>query len=164
MSNTKELTDLMKIVMESDSNSSDDDTGDINPVEHVKPTDGRLKNKIQCVASVHNISRDTSSVDPAKAICDSVYNEWLSEKKAKIKEKKIKETKSKRELRNEELQAIAKKVQLEADCKKAYDTWKAKKDKDIMKRLKIKQQEKGAVISYNSVLYKTCLHYKCHIV
>ena len=154
-SNTEELTDIMKMVMESDSNSSDDDA-DTKPAEHTKLTGGSLKSKRQHVSSASDISRDTSSLDPAKAIRDSVYSQWLSEKKAKIKEKKIKETKSKSELQNEELQAIAKKEQLEADCKKAYKIWKAKKDKDMMEKLKIKQ-EKGTVVTCLCVI-------KCYTV
>ena len=157
---TKELTDIMKMVMESDTNSSDDEA---EPVKHVKPAGGSLKSNRQYAASVSDISRDTSSLDPAKAICDSVYSEWLSEKKAKIKEKKIRETKSKSELQNEELQAIAKKEQLKADCERAYKTWMAKKNKDMMEKLKIKQQEKGACICLANVsrsACRTCLHHQ----
>ena len=156
---TKELTDIMKMVMESDTNSSDDEA---EPVKHVKPTGGSLKSNRQYAASVSDISRDTSSLDPAKPICDSVYSEWLSEKKAKIKEKKIRETKSKSELQNEELQAIAKKEQLKADCERAYKTWMAKKNKDMMEKLKIKQQEKGACVYLANVsrsACRTCLHH-----
>lgn len=140
--NTEELTDIMKMVMESDSSDGDADV-DMKPAEPTRPVGGTLKGKRQYIASVRDISRNDSSADPVKTIRDSVYNQWLSEKKTKIKEKKIKETKSKSELQNEELQAISKKEQLKADCKRAFKTWKAKKDKDMMEKLKIKQQEKG---------------------
>lgn len=81
--------------------------------------------------------------EDSRAVRDAVYQQWLLEKRAKIKEKKIKETKSKSLLRDEEAKAIAKKEQLKADAAKAYDKWKMKKDEDLAKKLKVKQQEKG---------------------
>ena len=81
--------------------------------------------------------------EDSQAVRNAVYQQWLLEKRVKIKEKKIKETKSKSLLQDEEAKAIAKKEQLKADAVKAYDKWKMKKDEDLAKKLKIKQQEKG---------------------
>ena len=81
--------------------------------------------------------------EDSQAVRDAVYQQWLLEKRAKIKEKKIKETKSKSLLQDEEAEAIAKKEQLKTDAVKAYDKWKMKKDEDLAKKLKVKQQEKG---------------------
>ena len=81
--------------------------------------------------------------EDSRAVLDAVYLQWLSEKKAKIKEKKIQETKSKSMLQNEEAKVIAKKEQLKADAVKAYDRWKMKKDEDLAKKLKMKRREKG---------------------
>lgn len=83
-----------------------------------------------------------------QALRDAVYQQWLMEKRAKIKEKKIKETKSKRMIQDEEAKAIAKKEQLKVDAVKAYNKWKAKKDEDLVKKLKVKQQEKGRAITF----------------
>ena len=81
--------------------------------------------------------------EDSQAVRNAVYQQWLLQKKAKIKEKRIKETKSKCLLQDEEAKAIAKKEQLKADAVKAYDKWKVKKDEDLAKKLKVKQHEKG---------------------
>ena len=81
--------------------------------------------------------------EDSQAVRNAVYEQWLLEKKEKIKEKRIKETKSKSLLQDEEAKAIAKKEQLKADTVRAYDKWKMKKDEDLAKKLKVKQQEKG---------------------
>ena len=81
--------------------------------------------------------------EDSQAVRKAVYHQWLLEKKAKIKEKVIKETKSKSQIQEEEAQAIAKKEQLKVDAAKAYDKWKTKKDVDLAKKTKAKQEEKG---------------------
>lgn len=81
--------------------------------------------------------------EDTRAVRDAVYEQWLLEKKARIKEKRIKETKDKRLIQDEEAKSTAKKEQLKADAVKAYDKWKTKKDEDLAKRMKVKQQEKG---------------------
>ena len=81
--------------------------------------------------------------EDSQAVRKAVYQQWLLEKKATIKEKRIRETKSKELIQDEEAKAIAKREQLKADAVKAYDKWKTKKDEDLAKKLKVKQQEKG---------------------
>lgn len=83
--------------------------------------------------------------EDSQAVRNAVYQQWLLEKKVNIKEKKIKETKMKSLLQEEEAKAIAKKEQLKADAVKAYDNWKLKKDRDLVKKMKAKQQEKGII-------------------
>lgn len=84
----------------------------------------------------------------SQAVRNAVYEQWLLEKKARIKEKKITETKSKSLLQDEEAKAMAKKEQIKADAMKAYDKWKTSKDEDLAKKLKLKQQEKGNAITF----------------
>ena len=81
--------------------------------------------------------------EDSRAVREAVYHQWLLEKKAKIKEKVIKETKSKSQIQEEEAKAIAKKEQLKVDTAKAYDKWKTKKDEELAKKTKAKQEEKG---------------------
>lgn len=81
--------------------------------------------------------------EDSQAVRDAVYRQWLLEKKAKIKEKRIMETRNKSLIQDEEAEAVAKKEQLKADAMKAYGKWKAKKDEDLAKKIKVKQQEKG---------------------
>ena len=81
------------------------------------------------------------------AVRDAVYQQWLLEKKAKIKEKRIMETKEKTLLQDEVAKAIAKKEQLKVDAMKAYEKWKMKKDEVMVKKIKAKKQEKGKAIT-----------------
>ena len=82
------------------------------------------------------------------AVRDAVYDQWLLEKKATIKEKRIKEIKNKSQIEEEKAKAIAKQEQLKADAAKAYDKWKTKKDEDLVKKVKAKQQEKGTCYNF----------------
>ena len=86
--------------------------------------------------------------EDSRAVRDAVYDQWLLEKKATIKEKRIKETKNKSQIEEEKAKAIAKQEQLKADAAKAYDKWKTKKDEDLAKKVKAKQQEKGTCYNF----------------
>lgn len=81
--------------------------------------------------------------EDSQAVRNAVYQQWLLEKKAKIKEKRIKETKNQSLLQDEEAKTIAKKEQLKADAVRAYEKWKMKKDRDLEKKTKTMQQERG---------------------
>ena len=81
--------------------------------------------------------------EDSQAVRNAVYQQWLLEKKAKIKEKRIKETKNKSLIQDEEAKAIAKKEQIKADAVRAYENWKTKKDRELAKKLKTMQQERG---------------------
>ena len=122
-----------------DNNEDNKEQGDSISKETKQRLVGTVSRRQDCKRSEPQILE----FEDSRAVLDAVYQQWLLEKKAKIKKKKIQETKSKSMLQDEEAKCMAKKEQLKADAVKAYDKWIMKKDEDLVKKLKMKQQEKG---------------------
>ena len=128
------MNELLYSSISEGSTTSTDYSVEVSDDEHLKIKQGN---------SVKKSETQVLEFEDSRAVREAVYHQWLLEKKAKIKEKVIKETKSKSQIQEEEAKVIAKKEQLKVDTAKAYDKWKTKKDEELAKKTKAKQEEKG---------------------
>ena len=134
-------SDSFKVSNPSTSNHKETNYNKLRPAR--RPV-GTLSSRKDCKKT----ETEVLEFEDSRAVRDAVYEQWLLEKKATIKEKRIKETKSKSQIEEEEAKAIAKQEQLKVDAAKAYDKWKTKKDEDLAKKVKAKQQEKGTCYNF----------------